>query len=372
MLETRIVTDQSGLLSLKGQWSDLLARSNPGSPFLTWEWVSNWWGIMREKDQELFVICVTAQSGELLGVVPFLKRVQGGRAMPVAVLEFIGGDQDTCADYMDLIVNNHDLEDVADSVLRYLQTEGAAQWDVIHMSGMSQTGNFRALLHRLAAEKYEIREALLDTCPYISLPEKWEDYLKSLSKKSRYNVGKKRRNLSQLYNNRFYLVAEGDDLAAALARACELQAKRLEMKGLSPCPRFYEFQSAVAREFLRNGWLFLGVLEANGKTVASQYAFKWHNKVFHYQTGFDPEYEKYSVGLISTGFMIETAIKHNVREYDFLRGREDYKYHWAKEERKIISCHISNKNLRGRFYVRRNELVEAFKGRARKFLRKNP
>ncbi len=372
MLTTRIVSDQAGLLSLKGQWGELLAKSNSDSPFLTWEWISNWWTIMRQEDQELFVICVLAQSGELLGIVPFLRRVHRDWGIPVAILEFIGGDHNTCADYMDIIVSHRDLDAVSDCVLRYLHGDGAENWDVILMSGMSQRGNFRALLDRCAAKEYEIHEDLLDGCPYITLPEKWEDYLGGLSKKSRYNVGKKRRNLDQVCENRFYLVSEGDDLSGTLAGTCELQKKRLEMKGLTTCARFFEFQSTVAKEFLRKGWLFLGVLEANEKAVASQYAFRWRDKIFHYQTGFDPEYERYSVGLISTGLMIEAAIRENLREYDFLRGREDYKYHWAKEERPIIFCQISNKNYRGRFFMRTNRLIAVVKERAKRLLRKDP
>ncbi|NWG13112.1 MAG: GNAT family N-acetyltransferase [Acidobacteria bacterium] len=372
MLQTRVVSDQTGLLDLKNQWHELLARSNATSPFLTWEWISSWWRIMSDKNQELFVICVMTESGELLAIVPFLRKVDRACGIPASILEFIGADDDTCADYMDLIVSHRDLDAVADSLLQYFQREGTEKWDVILLSGIPQTGNFRTLVHRFAAHKYEVREQSLDACPYIDLPEKWEDYLSGLSKKSRYNVGKKRRNLDQVCKNRFHLLVAGDDLDAALERNCELQKKRLEMKGIdrsSKDTRFYELQSAVAREFHRKGWLFLGVLEANGRTVASQYAFRWRNKVFHYQTGFDPEFERYSVGLISTGFMIETAIGEKLTEYDFLRGREDYKYHWAKQEREIFSCYIGNKNYRSRLFTRRTELIRTIKTSTRNLFR---
>jgi CelD/BcsL family acetyltransferase involved in cellulose biosynthesis len=102
--------------------------------------------------------------------------------------------------------------------------------------------------------------------------------------------------------------------------------------------------------------------------VASQYGFKFNNKLFHYQTGFDPNYEKYSAGLISTGFMIENAFKEELQEYDFLRGKEDYKFHWTQDVRTIYSASIANKNLRGRFYFRAEKTLKRLKTKIRMFL----
>jgi CelD/BcsL family acetyltransferase involved in cellulose biosynthesis len=105
--------------------------------------------------------------------------------------------------------------------------------------------------------------------------------------------------------------------------------------------------------------------------VASQYGFKFNNKLFHYQTGFDPNYEKYSVGLISTGMMVESAFKEKLQEYDFLRGEEDYKFHWSQDVRTIYSALIANKNFRGRFYFRAEKALKRLKARIKMLLNRH-
>jgi len=86
----------------------------------------------------------------------------------------------------------------------------------------------------------------------------------------------------------------------------------------------------------------MGLLKVDSHLAACQYAFQYFDKVYHYQTGIDPEYSRYSPGLISIGYMIEASINNNAVEYDFLRGGEDYKFHWAKSYRNIRSLYIWN------------------------------
>lgn len=140
------------------------------------------------------------------------------------------------------------------------------------------------------------------------------------------------------------------------------------IEGFSTSSEFWRFQKEVAKDFLARGWLHLGVLEADGSPVAFQYGFKFNNKLYHYQTGFDPNYEKHSVGLISTGLMIESAFKEKLQEYDFLRGEEDYKYHWSQDVKTIYSALIANKNFRGHYYFRAERTLKRLKRKIKMFL----
>src|SRR5205807_436927 len=50
---------------------------------------------------------------------------------------------------------------------------------------------------------------------------------------------------------------------------------------------------------------------------------------YYYLGGFDPELARRSVGTLLTARAIETAVADGCREFDFLRGREPYKYRWG-------------------------------------------
>jgi CelD/BcsL family acetyltransferase involved in cellulose biosynthesis len=130
-----------------------------------------------------------------------------------------------------------------------------------------------------------------------------------------------------------------------MTKAARLHKERMIQRksvGYSVTDKFWAFHREISRKFLEKGWLFMGLLEADSQLVAFQYAFRYFDKVYHYQTGIDTEYNRYSIGLISTGCMIEASINESAIEYDFLRGGEDYKSHWSKSERNIVSVYVWN------------------------------
>ncbi len=52
-----------------------------------------------------------------------------------------------------------------------------------------------------------------------------------------------------------------------------------------------------------------------------------------YQSGMDPRYRRFSIGLLLIGAVIEAAILGHHTEFDFLRGDEAYKLKWANAVR---------------------------------------
>jgi CelD/BcsL family acetyltransferase involved in cellulose biosynthesis len=93
------------------------------------------------------------------------------------------------------------------------------------------------------------------------------------------------------------------------------------------------FHREVAARFLANGWLRLHLLTADGDYRAALYCYALGGRTFYYLGGFAPEYSKYSLGTLLTAQAIRQAISEGHAEFDFLRGREPYKYRWQPEER---------------------------------------
>ena len=374
MPDTKLVKNKEELSSLKEDWSILHSKSKNNSPFSTWEWVSNYEKILMGRNEELNIICIFNKEEKLIAVAPFILKKERRYGLEFNIVELIGGDDGIAADYMDIIIDPEYLDEGKTRLLNYLIKGTDFQWDLIRWSGILDDSKCLDLLGQFKNEGYEAVGEAMDICPYITLPKTWEEYLDSLSKKSRYNVRKKRRDLEKEYKNcRFFFVGDEETLQQTMEYTVQLHRKRMMMKGkqgFSISSTFWEFQKEVAREFLAKGWLFLGVLEADGSPVASQYGFKFNNKLFHYQTGFDPNYERHSTGLISTGYMIENALKEKLQEYDFLRGREDYKFHWTQNVRTIYCALIANKNFGGRFYFKADKTLRGLKTRLKILLGK--
>ena len=51
----------------------------------------------------------------------------------------------------------------------------------------------------------------------------------------------------------------------------------------------------------------LGILKANKRIVAVQYAFQYQGKAYYYQSGIDISFNKYGVGAVLIGNMIKKS-----------------------------------------------------------------
>jgi len=100
--------------------------------------------------------------------------------------------------------------------------------------------------------------------------------------------------------------------------------------------------------------LRLYFLRVQGKDVATLYAFKYNNKLFHYQSGRDPKWSKEGVGGILINLVIEDAINKGYAEFDFLRGMEDYKTRLTDKKREEIDIFIANSFSARIFLLLRN------------------
>ena len=77
------------------------------------------------------------------------------------------------------------------------------------------------------------------------------------------------------------------------------------------------------------------VLRLDGVTVAMLFAFESGGVTYLYNSGFEPASSGLAVGLLSKAVSIREAIGRGCREFDFLRGDEEYKYRFGAVDRPI-------------------------------------
>ena len=54
-----------------------------------------------------------------------------------------------------------------------------------------------------------------------------------------------------------------------------------------------------------------------------------------YNSGYDPEFSSFSVGLVSKAMCLQWAIEHGKSSVDFLRGNEAYKYDLGARDQQV-------------------------------------
>jgi CelD/BcsL family acetyltransferase involved in cellulose biosynthesis len=93
------------------------------------------------------------------------------------------------------------------------------------------------------------------------------------------------------------------------------------------------FHREALAGLLDRGWLRLHAVHIADRVAAVHYGFLAKGRAYYYVSGFDPEFEKVSPGGLAMEHAIRAALREGAREFDFLRGREPYKYGWGAVDR---------------------------------------
>jgi len=80
----------------------------------------------------------------------------------------------------------------------------------------------------------------------------------------------------------------------------------------------WEEQFSELSTFLFRTWLLkLGLLKIDSKVSSIQFSLVLKNKEHSYLSGMNPDYAKFSPGILLDYFMIEDSIRNGIIIYDF-------------------------------------------------------
>ncbi|PYQ11158.1 MAG: hypothetical protein DMF80_22350 [Acidobacteria bacterium] len=333
MLILERIDDERRFAGLAEEWDALLRDSAADSIFLTWEWLHTWWRHLAGR-RRLFLLTVRHR-GELVAIAPLaFAPPQLKRFLPFRSLQFLGTGT-VGSDYLDLIVRRGWEDAAVTAVAGRLRSEKA-------MLELHQLRD-EALAWRLAGclepEGWKSRQAETDVCPLVPLAgHDWETYLAALGSAHRYNFRRRLRNLQRRFTVEWQCVTAEAERRPALDRLIALHRARWEDRGRSEAfasEGLVSFHEELSRLALARGWLRLLELRLDGRPAASLYGFRYGQSFSFYQSGLDPSFAKLSVGLVTMGLAIKTALEEGAGEYDLLHGAERYKFLWAPEAREL-------------------------------------
>lgn len=350
MLSIVKVSTRSEFANLKKDWSSLLKKSESDTIFLTWEWMYTWWECFKENKQ-LFILTVHDEKGNLVGIAPLCmdKKKIGG----IPVLNYIKflGTMPVSSDHLDFIIYQGRERETLEIIVNYLFRE--SRWDLCLLSNIPVSSSTGKLLREIPGDK-PFQSEISQICPYIPLPARIDDFYSSLSANRRNTIKRRRRNLHKKYDGFEFVTCEDtDDIDDAMEKLFKLHEKRwmvVKHRGNFTRNDVRRFHKKIAGTFLNSDMLRLYFLRVQGKDVATLYFFKYNNKLFYYQGGWDPEWSGDHVGSILTDLVIEDAINKGYSEYDFLRGTELYKTQLTDKKREEIDIFILN-SFNARVYL---------------------
>lgn len=353
-MDLQLITYEKEFENLQEEWNILLKNSDSDCIFLTWEWMNLWWETFHEYRR--LGIITFRENGELIGIVPLLSRkFKYFGIFPVRRMEFLGvgenEDDEICSEYLNIITKKGEEAKVISGLIGYLKNTD--MWDEINLGELSEENlNTRILFDKIKASNlyYFVKED--GNSHYINLPTTWPDLLNNLSPDFRKKINSYHKRLERKGNVEFKTVTDSQGLDCTFDKFICLHQKRwvsLGKRGCYASKKFTEFHRKLVKILSGKGLLSISLLEIDKNPVAARYDFLYNNRIYCYQSGFDPEFDKkISIGNVLRAYCLADYIQRGFTEYDFLKGDGRHKIAWAKNFRKIYNLKIIKKSWKGR------------------------
>lgn len=343
-LQTVMYKDFQSAKFLEEDWNDLLFESAFPNIFLTWEWITTWWKWFG-KSHSLHLV-VAFDGAKAVGILPlYIGKVSIFTGFQINAIRLIGDGGPVFPDYLGPIVREVDAEKV---IIRLSQSlfESPAKWDIIKLSDvLPETKPVKSfvdiLSQRFITEIYDG-----ERCPYQLLPSDYDAFVAGLNPRRRESVRRVLRKAKKKYDIGFKCYTSDNSVDEAFSLLGNIYQKSLRGQSINNGfnrSDYLGFHREVAKAFSKQGWLRLYVLWFNDIPVAFIYGYFYNNIFWYYQTGYDLAYSNDGPGSIVLQRVIESVIGEGAKEFDFLRGDEDYKFHFASHERRTKTVTIFRK-----------------------------
>jgi CelD/BcsL family acetyltransferase involved in cellulose biosynthesis len=326
-LEIEEVTTTEALEKLRPEWSALWARCPTSTLFQSPEWLIPWWRHIGEG--ELWTLALR-QAGRLVGLAPLYIYVKPSSSEREVFLVGIA-----TTDYLDALFDQEFASCGAAAVFAHLDA-ARHRWDVCDLHQLRPQS---PLLGAAIPAGWHEEVTSQEPCLFLTLPATVDELPGLVSRRLRKTLGYYWRRAQKIGPVCVESVNEKnlDELLGALFRLHRARWSSLGLAGMLAEEAVQQAHRETAAAFLSLGVLRLYGLRLADRIVASLYGFTYSTagtkQAYYYLSGFDPSFERLSLGTLAVDHAVRQAIQEGAAEFDFLRGREAYKYHWRPKER---------------------------------------
>ena len=330
------------LHEIKDLWDDLLSRSTVRDFFLLPRWFFAWWDVF-EKEKKLFFVALWEEK-KLYGLFPLYKMKKG----PFRVITFTGHPR--LADRMDFILKPGYEEECLSSFAFWIFSR--SDWDLLSLRDFGPFSKNAEIFNQISRQSGKRCIVSLDepcyfipTRPYQGL----EAYLKSKTTKNTRNALKKNsKRLDRLEEIEWKVLNRIDD--KIVQEMAELDTNR-SLRGLNGLSFFGNplnkvFIEKLSKELFDLDYVLLSTFRIGNELSSYLLLFKFDNKLLAYQTSFDMNHPKLSIGTMTLYRSIKYAFETGYEEFDFLKGGEAYKSRLAEQFRQNKRLLVYNSGFR--------------------------
>ena len=294
--------------------------------FVTPAWLKVWWQAFGKPYQSH--LCVISNRDHHLGIAPLMLEGTTARLI---------GNDDVC-DYLDIVVAPTFGTEFCETLIDHLSANDIHRLDLRPLRPDSAV--LTALVPVAEQKGCGVSVTPHDASMEIQLPPSWDDYLYSLSGKSRHEIRRKMRRLEEAARIDHRILSEPDEIEAQMDTFLTLFRNSRRDKAAFLTAPMEGFFRGLAQSLAARGLLKLVILRLDGQARAAVMCFDSGSTMYLYNSGYDPRFQSLSVGFISKVISIRTSIEMNKQIYDFMKGEERYKHRLGGKPVTLYRCRI--------------------------------
>lgn len=330
-LSTRVVTHIDELEDLRKEWRALWCATVGTTPFQSPEWLIPWWRHVGEG--ELRVLEMRSR-GRLAGLVPLYIYTEPDSGVRKLFILGCGN-----SDYLDLLAEPSSGSAVMSAFCNWL-SESSDEFDLCEFQQLRAESLFLCGAPECAESITQVQ----DVCPVLDLSRAVNGSIQMCLPASMWqNINYYAKRADKVGGTAIRLTSH-DSLDESLEALFELHSRRwreVGKPGVLERETIKEFHRETALAMLISGMLRLYTIHIGSRIAGVLYGF-FHAGVFYYYLGgLDPEFRDVSPGTLLIAHAAERAVEEGARTFDFLRGRESYKYLWGARDRVTFIRRIS-------------------------------
>ena len=335
-MQFSLITDPAEWQSLEVEWQALAAQTHRPLPFLEFWYQQTWWNTLGggEWSQETsrLQIIIARQDGQLIGLAPLFFSEKADN--PPA-LRFIG--QIEVSDYLDFLCPLSDLQSFIAGLLDFIKTEPGLLSGNLDLANFQDDSPSLSILREFCELKgIFYTSEVVQPSPFIPMKPSWEEYLASISKKQRHEIRRKMRNAEAQHETDWYAVTAEHNVQEEIQAFIDMM-RNDPSKVAFLTPEMESFLSETAARALEVGQMHLAYLTFDGIKGAAYLSFLAGNKLWVYNSAWDPTFSCCSPGWVLLAKVINWAIEEGLTEVDMMRGDEVYKYRFGGIDRHVVS-----------------------------------
>lgn len=320
-MDIKIVDSVEKFNLIKEDWSNLEKRVDDFQIFYSWDWAESYINTVLDNGDKLFIIMIY-EKNICIGIFP-LKLVE--KSFGLTKYKVLTDIYRYSVDYYDIYIDKkYNKYSILKKLMNFIEVN-SKYWDIIELRCLNSRNGTIYLIEDIISKtpnlKLETEQNVLT--PYLNLIDIENKAklgnIREIKRKERklkksFEVGIK---VNDTFNFRVW------------NKFIEFHKYTWEesMFNYSEVENFY---ITLAKKMEKKGCLEFSYLTLNNECVAVHYGFKDNNKIYYYIPVYSKKINKsFSVGSILLYNIITHYKEKGIKEFDFLRGNEAYKFDWT-------------------------------------------